>query len=123
MLFFKEILSKFSHKALSTFYISHKQAIYSRLPVLYNIFVSDIMLVQNTIYKIIYKFFLNNFIIYHFLCNLCLSHVAATLRSAYSFQVISILFLTKISLVWCKKVVRDLHTVNRDKKYINCVLV
>ena len=32
-----------------------------------------------------------------------------------SVQVISILFLTKISLVWYKTVVRDLHVVNRKK--------
>ena len=42
-------------------------------------------------------------------------HVAATYRNAYSFQVISILFLTKLSLVWCKTVARDLHAVNREK--------
>ena len=42
--------------------------------------------------------------------------VAATLRNAYSFQVISILFLTKISLVWCKTVARNLHAVNREEK-------
>ena len=36
------------------------------------------MVVQNIIYKIIYTF-LNFFLLfYHFLCNLCLSHVAAT---------------------------------------------
>ena len=57
------------------------------------------MLVQNTIYKIIHKFLKIILLFYHFLSNLCLSHVAATLRDAYSFQVISILFLTKISLV------------------------
>ena len=74
------------------------------------------MLVQNTIFKIIYKFFKIILLFYHFLCNLCLSHVAVTLRNAYSFQVISILFLTKISLVWCKTVARDLHPVNREKK-------
>ena len=74
------------------------------------------MLVQNTIFKIIYKFFRIILLFYHFLCNLCLSHVAVTLRNAYSFQVISILFLTKISLVWCKTVARDLHPVNREKK-------
>ena len=74
------------------------------------------MLVQNTIFKIIYKFFKIILFFYHFLCNLCLSHIAATLRNAYSFQVISILFLTKISLVWCKTVARDLHAVNREKK-------
>ena len=44
------------------------------------------------------------------------AHAAASLRNAYSFQVISILFLTKISLVWCQRVVRDLHAVNREKK-------
>ena len=71
------------------------------------------MLVQNTIYKIIYKFFKIILFFYHFLCNVCPSHVAATPRNAYSFQVISILFLTKISLVWCITVVRDLHAVNR----------
>ena len=75
------------------------------------------MLVQNTIYKIIYKFFQIILLFHHFLCNLCLSNVAVTLRNAYSFQVISILFLTKISLVWCKTVARDLHAVNREKKY------
>ena len=74
------------------------------------------MLVQNIIYKIIYKYFKIILLFYHFLCNLCLSHVAATPRNAYSFQVISILFLTKISLVWCKTVARDLHAVNREKK-------
>ena len=74
------------------------------------------MLVQNTIFKIIYKFFKIILLFYHFLCNLCLSHVAVTLRNAYSFQVISILFLTKISFVWCKTVPRDLHPVNREKK-------
>ena len=74
------------------------------------------MLVHNTMYKIIYKFLKIILLFYHFLCNLCLSHVAATLRNAYSFQVISILFLTKISLVWCKTVARDLHAVNREKK-------
>ena len=76
------------------------------------------MLVHNTIYKIIYKFFKIILLFYHFLCNLCLSHAAATLRNAYSFQVISILFLTKISLVWCQRVARDLHAVNREKKSI-----
>ena len=74
------------------------------------------MLAYNTIYKIIYEFFLIIVLFYHFLCNLCLSHVAATLRNAYSFQVICILFLTKISIVWCQKVARDLHEVNREKK-------
>ena len=74
------------------------------------------MLVQNTIFKIIYKFLIFIFLFYHFLCNLCLSHVAVTLRNAYSFQVIAILFLTKISLVWCKTVAQDLHPVNREKK-------
>ena len=39
------------------------------------------MLVHNTIYKIIYKFFKIILLFYHFLCNLCLSHVAATLRN------------------------------------------
>ena len=77
------------------------------------------MLVQNTIYKIIYKFFKIILLFYHYLCNLCLSHVAATLRNAYSFQVISILFLTKISLVWCETVARDLQAVNREKSIIN----
>ena len=81
------------------------------------------MLVQNTTYKIIYKFFKIMLLFYHFLCNLCLSHVAATLRNAYSFQVISILFLTKISLVWCKTVARDLHVVTREKKYNKCIFV
>ena len=57
------------------------------------------MLVQNTIYKIMYKFFKIILLFYHFLCNLCLSHVAATPRNAYSFQVISILFLTKKSII------------------------
>ena len=76
------------------------------------------MLVHNTIYKIIYKFFKIILLFYHFLCNLCLSHAAATLRNAYSFQVISILFLTKISLVWCQRVALDLHAVNREKKSI-----
>ena len=80
------------------------------------------MLVQNTIYKIIYKFLKIILLFYHFLCNLCLSHVAATLRNAYSFQVISIIFLTKISLVWCKTVARDLHAVNREKSIINVFL-
>ena len=75
------------------------------------------MLVHNTIYKIIYtSFFLIILLFYHFLCNLCLSHFAATLRNAYSFPVISILFLTKISLVWCQRVAPDLHAVNREKK-------
>ena len=74
------------------------------------------MLVQNTIYKTIYKFLKIIILFYHFLCNLCLSHVAATLHNAYSFQVVSILFQTKISLVWCKTVARDLHAVNREKK-------
>ena len=74
------------------------------------------MLVQNTIYKIMYKFFKILLLFYHFLCNLCLPHVAATLCNAYSFQGISILFLTKISLVWCKTVARDIHAVNREKK-------
>ena len=74
------------------------------------------MLVQNTIFKIIYKFLKIFLLFYHFLCNLCLSHVAATLRNAYSFQVISIFSLTKISLVWCKTVALDLHAVNREKK-------
>ena len=81
------------------------------------------MLVQNTICKIIYKFLNIILLFYHFLCNLCLSHVAATLHNAYSFRVISILFLTKISLVWCKTVARDLHAVNREKKYNKCVFV
>ena len=81
------------------------------------------MLVHNTIYKIIYKFFKIILLFYHFLCNLCLSHAAATLRNAYSFQVIFILFLTKISLVWCQRVARDLHAVNREKKYNKCVFV
>ena len=76
------------------------------------------MLVQNTIYKVIYKFLKIILLFYHFLCNLCLSHVTVTLRNAYSFQVISILFLTKISLVWCKTVARDFHAVNREKKSI-----
>ena len=80
------------------------------------------MLVQNTIYKIIYKFFKIILLFYHFLCILCLSHVAATLHNAYSFQVISILFLTKIYLVWCKTVARDLHVVNRKKRIINVFL-
>ena len=73
------------------------------------------MLVQNTIYKIIYKFLKIILLFYHFLCNLCLSHVAATYRDSHSFQVISILFLTKISFVWYKTVARDLHAVNREK--------
>ena len=81
------------------------------------------MLMQNTIFKIIYKFFKIISLFHHFLCNLCLSHVAASLRNAYSFQVISILFLAKISLVWCKTVARDLHAVNREKKYNKCVFV
>ena len=81
------------------------------------------MLVQDTVYKIIYKFLKIILLFYHFLCNLCLSHVAATLRNAYSFQVISILFLTKISLVRCKTVARDLHAVNHEKKYNKCVFV
>ena len=51
-----------------------------------------------------------------------MSHVAATLHNAYSFQVISILFLTKISLVRCKTVARDLHVVNREKKFNKCVV-
>ena len=35
------------------------------------------MLVQNTIYKIIYKFLFKIILLfYHFLCYLCLSHVA-----------------------------------------------
>ena len=59
---------------------------------------------------------------YHFLCNLCLSHVAVTLRNAYSFQAIPILFPTKLSLVWCKTVARDLHAVNRKKTIINLFL-
>ena len=71
------------------------------------------MLMQNTIYRITYKFLKIILLFYHFLCNLCLSHVAATLRNAYSFQVISTLFLTKISL----------HAVNREKKYIKCVFL
>ena len=74
------------------------------------------MIVNKTIYNILYKFLKIILLFYHFLCNLCLSHVAATLRNAYSFQVISILFLTKMSLVWCKTVARDLHVVNREKK-------
>ena len=74
------------------------------------------MLVQNTIYQIIYKFLKIILSFYHFLCNLCLSHVAATLRNASSFHIISILFLIKISLFWCKTVARDLHAVNREKK-------
>ena len=74
------------------------------------------MLVHNTIYKIIHKFFKIFLLFYNLSCNLCLSHAAATLRNAYSFQVISILFLTKISLVWCLRVARDLHAVNREKK-------
>ena len=78
------------------------------------------MLVKNTIYKIILRFLR---LFNHFLCNLCPSHVAATLHNAYSFQVISILFLTKISLVWCKTVARDLHAVNREKIYNKCVFV
>ena len=76
------------------------------------------MLVHNSIYEIIYKFFKIILLFYHFLCNLCLSHVAATLRNAYSFQVIFILFLTKISLVWCQRVAPDLHAVNCEKKSI-----
>ena len=43
------------------------------------------MLMHNTMYKIIYKFFKIILLFYHFLCNLCLSHAAATLRNAYSF--------------------------------------
>ena len=74
------------------------------------------MLGQNTIYKIIYTFLKIILIFYHYLC---LSHAAATLRNAYSFQVISILFLTK---VWCKTVARDLHAVNREKSIINVFL-
>ena len=74
------------------------------------------MLVHNTIYKMIYKFFKIILLFYHFLYNLCLSHAAATLHNAYSFQVISILFLTKITLVWCQRVARDLQAVNREKK-------
>ena len=52
------------------------------------------MVVQDTVYKIIYKFLKIILLFYHFLCNLglFLSHVAATLRNAYSFRVISILF-------------------------------
>ena len=80
------------------------------------------MVVQNTIYKIIYNFFKIILLFYHYLCNLCLSHVAATLRNAYSFQVISILFLTKILLVWCETVARDLQAVNREKSIINVFL-
>ena len=81
------------------------------------------MLVQNNIHKIIYKFFKIILLFHHFLCNLCLSHVAATLRNAFSYQVISILFLIKISLVWCKTVARGLHAVNREKKDNKCVFV
>ena len=81
------------------------------------------MLVHNSIYKIIYKFLKIILLFHHFLCNLCLSHVAATLRNAYSFQVISILFLTKISLVWCQRVAPDHHAVNREKKYNKYVFV
>ena len=44
------------------------------------------MLVQNNIYKIIYKFLKIILLFHHFLCNLCLSHVAATLRNAYGFR-------------------------------------
>ena len=40
------------------------------------------MLVHNTIFKIIYKFFKIILLFYHFLCHLCLSHAAATLRNA-----------------------------------------
>ena len=43
------------------------------------------MLVQNTIFKIIYKFLKIILFFSHFLCNLCLSHIAVTLRNAYSF--------------------------------------
>ena len=43
------------------------------------------MVVHNTIYKIIHKFLKIIVLFYHFSCNLCLSHVAATLRNAYSF--------------------------------------
>ena len=76
-------------------------------------------------YKIIYKFLKIILlpVFYHFLCYLCLYHVAATLRNAYSFQEISILFLTKISLVWSKTVARDLHAVNSEKKYDKCFFV
>ena len=81
------------------------------------------MLVQNTIYKIICKFLKFFLLFYHFLCNLCLSRVAATFRNAYSFQVISILFLTKISLIWFQTVARDLHAVNREKKVLINVLL
>ena len=45
-----------------------------------------------------------------------------SLHNAYSFQVISIFFLTKISLVWCKTVARDLHAVNREKSIMNVFL-
>ena len=41
------------------------------------------MLVQNTIFKIIYKFLKIILLFYHFLCNLCLSHFAATLRMVF----------------------------------------
>ena len=81
------------------------------------------MLVQNNIFKIIYMFLKIILLFYHFLCNLCLSHVAATLRNAYSFQVIFILSLAKISLVWCRTVARDIHAVNREKKVYKCVFV
>ena len=73
------------------------------------------MLVHNTIYKIIYTFF-KIILLFLPLFMQFMSHVAATLRNAYSFQVISIPFLTKISLVWCQRVARDLHAVNREKK-------
>ena len=44
--------------------------------------------------------------------------VPATLRNAYRFQVISIFFLTKISIVWCKTVARDLHALNVEKNVL-----
>ena len=79
------------------------------------------MLVHNTIYKIIYKFLKIILLFYHFLCNLCLSHAAATLRNAYSFQVISILFLTKISLA--KELRETFMQWIVKKKYNKCVFV
>ena len=82
------------------------------------------MLVQNNIYKIIYTFFQIILLFYHFLCNLCLSHVAATLRNAYSFQVISILFLANIyHLSGAKQLRETFMQWILKKKYNKCVFV
>ena len=80
------------------------------------------MLAYNNIYKVIYEFFLIILFFNHFLCNLCLSFVAATLRNAYSFQVISILFCPKSHLSGTKQLRETFMQLIVKKSIINVFL-